>query len=185
MVFLDHASRIDRRGSGDCIFRDQISSRPTRTKATHLHSNTRLEIIWTIVPTLILGSLAFGSERVWKKYRSSPDLDNPNRSKILVIGQQFKWNVIYPGPDGKFGRYLSYPKPTDAAWPVGPDGLPTRFRALRGPPPFQRKKRSKRSTPTSIRKNPLGKDFADPDGKDDDWSFARVDRFLCRSIARL
>ena len=38
------------------------------------------------------------------------------------IGQQFKWNIIYPGPDGKLGKYLLYPKPYDPKWPVGKDG---------------------------------------------------------------
>ncbi len=52
---------------------------------------------------------------------------------MLVIGQQFKWNVVYPGPDGRFGRYGVYPRPTDAAWPVGPDGSPTGFAGVTGP----------------------------------------------------
>jgi heme/copper-type cytochrome/quinol oxidase subunit 2 len=29
------------------------------------------------------------------------------------VGEQFMWNIVYPGPDGKLGTYLAYPKPGD------------------------------------------------------------------------
>jgi heme/copper-type cytochrome/quinol oxidase subunit 2 len=144
-------------------------ARPSRQRATHLHGHAGIELLWTLIPTLILGSLALGSERVWNNYRESPDLQNPNRSKILVIGQQFKWNVVYPGPDGKFGRYLIYPKPTDLAWPVGPDGEPTRFANVPGPASLPFKDAVAAINTYIDTENPLGKDFSDPDGKDDDW----------------
>src|SRR5207247_1665325 len=56
---------------------------------------------------------------VWDRLRFNPDADRPEKATILVIGQQFKWNVVYPGKDGKLGRYLLFPKPTDARWPGG------------------------------------------------------------------
>ena len=61
-----------------------------------------------------------GRNATWDEYRYSPTAEDPNRLKVLVIGEQFKWNVIYPGPKGKIGRYLLYPKPTDLAWPIVP-----------------------------------------------------------------
>jgi heme/copper-type cytochrome/quinol oxidase subunit 2 len=142
--------------------------RPGHTKATHIHGSKKLELIWTAVPAVILASLAFGSERVWRDYRNSPDLDNPNRTKILVIGQQFAWNVIYPGPDGKFGRYLVYPKPTDLTWPIGPDGKPTKFANVTGPASLPYDEAVKQINLYIDTENPLGKDYSDPDGADDD-----------------
>jgi heme/copper-type cytochrome/quinol oxidase subunit 2 len=142
------------------------------TKATHLHGNRRVEIIWTLIPAMILAGLALGSERVWQDFRSSPDNTNPQRSRILIIGQQFKWNVIYPGPDGKFGRYLLYPKPTDLTWPVGENGQPIHFANVPGPASLPFKEAVKAINTYIDTSNPLGKDFSDPDGKDDDWSFA-------------
>ncbi len=85
-----------------------------KTKAHFTHGNTRLEMAWTIVPAIILAVLALASKRVWDNYRYADE--DPNRATILVIGQQFKWNVIYPGPDGKLGRYLIFPRPTDLEW---------------------------------------------------------------------
>jgi heme/copper-type cytochrome/quinol oxidase subunit 2 len=141
-------------------------------RARHLHGNRRVEIIWTVIPGLILTGLAVGSEKVWHDFRNSPDNSNPERAKILIIGQQFKWNVIYPGPDGKFGRYLVYPKPADPLWPAGADGRPIRFANVPGPASLPFKDAIKAINTYIDSENPLGKDFADPDGKDDNWSFA-------------
>jgi heme/copper-type cytochrome/quinol oxidase subunit 2 len=144
----------------------------TPAKARFIHGNSRVEMLWTIIPAIILLSLALGSQRVWHEFRDSPSLNDPGRSKILVIGQQFKWNVIYPGPDGKFGRYLVYPKPTDLTWPVGADGSPTKFAGVVGPSQLAYKDAVVAINTYIDTENPLGKDFTDPDGRDDDWSFA-------------
>jgi heme/copper-type cytochrome/quinol oxidase subunit 2 len=154
------------------IFVLKFRRRPGHTLARYLPGNIRLELLWTFITASIIGALAYGSERVWRDYRSSPDLQNPSRSKILVIGQQFKWNVIYPGPDGKFGRYLLYPKPTDPTWPPGPDGKTQRFANVPGPASLAYKDAVQAIDLYIDTRNPLGKDFSDPDGKDDDWSFA-------------
>ena len=74
---------------------------------------------WTLAPAVILAGLAVANKGVWDRLRFNPDENHPDKATILVIGQQFKWNVIYPGPDGKLGRYLIFPKPTDTKWPGG------------------------------------------------------------------
>jgi heme/copper-type cytochrome/quinol oxidase subunit 2 len=138
-------------------------------RARFTHGNRRAEIAWTAAAILILGGLALASKRVWDDYRSSPSLDDPARSKVLIIGQQFAWNVVYPGPDGRFGRYGVYPKPTDDAWPVGPDGSPTTFAGVAGPASLPPDRASRAINDYVDQVNPLGKDFDDPDGRDDDW----------------
>ena len=137
--------------------------------ATFTHGNRAAELTWTLVPALILATLAIASKRVWDDYRSSPDLQNPRRSKVLIIGQQFKWNVVYPGPDGVFGRYGVYPRPTDVRWPVGPGGVPTRFAGVAGPAALPPARAARAVNDYVDQINPLGKDFADPAGADDDW----------------
>ena len=72
--------------------------RPGMQKAIYSHGNTRLEMIWTLIPAVILIVLALWTKRVWDNYRYSPTANDPNRLQVLVIGQQFNWNVIYPGP---------------------------------------------------------------------------------------
>ena len=69
-------------------------------RATYTHGNTTLEIIWTIVPALILVVLTFLSVPTWARIKMQLP---PTDLKIQVSAKQFNWQVIYPGPDGKFG----------------------------------------------------------------------------------
>jgi heme/copper-type cytochrome/quinol oxidase subunit 2 len=151
------------------IFLIKYRHRPDRKKAVFTHGNTRLEMLWTLTPALILAGLALGSKKVWDNYRYSPSLNDPDRARVMVIGERFKWNIIYPGPDGEFGRYLVFPQPSDATWPVGRDGKPTTFEGVPGPAslPYERAMDAIKNYNLSI--NPLGKDYADPKGKDDNF----------------
>lgn len=87
--------------------------RKDRTKAIFTHGNTRLEMAWTLAPAVILLVIALLTKRSWDTYRFPPYANNADRVQVLVVGEQFKWNVVYPGPDKELGTYLSYPKPTD------------------------------------------------------------------------
>ncbi|HTL27636.1 MAG TPA: cytochrome c oxidase subunit II [Tepidisphaeraceae bacterium] len=154
------------------VFCIKYRSRPDRKKAHFTHGNTRLEMAWTLAPAVILAVLALLSKKVWDNYRYSPTSEDPNRAKLLVIGQQFKWNIVYPGKDGKFGRYLLWPKPTDALWPPGPDGKPVMHAGVKGPADLGYEKARGAIATYIDTVNPLGKDFTDPDGKDDDYQGA-------------
>ncbi len=77
------------------IYRD----RPGR-RATYTHGNTPLEIVWTVVPSLILVVLTFLSVPAWSRIK----MNVPQTDFVLqVTGKQFNWQVTYPGPDGRFG----------------------------------------------------------------------------------
>ena len=60
-------------------------------KAAHFHDNTRLEIVWTIIPFLILIGLAFPATRVLIR------LDNTDNAEVTikVVGSQWKWEYYY------------------------------------------------------------------------------------------
>ena len=73
--------------------------RPGRT-ATYTHGNTTLEIVWTVVPALILVVLTFLSVPAWSKIKMQIP---PGDLTVLVTAKQFNWQVTYAGPDGKFG----------------------------------------------------------------------------------
>lgn len=85
-------------------------------RAIFSHGNTRLEMIWTLVPTVILLGIALATKRVWDDYRLSDIRNDESRAQILVVGEQFKWNFVYPGPDQKLGRYMAFPQPTDGKY---------------------------------------------------------------------
>jgi heme/copper-type cytochrome/quinol oxidase subunit 2 len=155
------------------VFLVKYRYRPERKKALFTHGNTRLEMIWTLAPAVILILLALLTKRVWDEYRF-PSKETRDRSHdMMVIAEQFNWNVVYPGPDGKLGRYLIFPKTTDLRWPtlpegdsyVWPEGVP-------GPAFMPTKDAATKLKEFIDAKNRLGKDFTDPAGKDDDWQQA-------------
>jgi len=69
-------------------------------RGKYTHGNTPVEIVWTVVPTIILVILTIMSLQAWARIKMQlPESD----VTIEVMGKQFNWLVTYPGPDGKFG----------------------------------------------------------------------------------
>jgi heme/copper-type cytochrome/quinol oxidase subunit 2 len=144
---------------------------PNRKKAHFTHGNPTLEMTWTIVPGIILAVIALLTKGVWDRYRAKPPPEK-NAAHLLVIGQQFKWNVVYAGPDNKLGRYLIFPKPTDKEWPRDAEGNAVEFAEVKGPAELPFDKAVAAINAYIDQENPLGKVFTDPDGKDDNWEKA-------------
>jgi heme/copper-type cytochrome/quinol oxidase subunit 2 len=147
--------------------------RSSVAKAHFTHGNKKLELIWTIIPTILLLALALWSKGAWEAFRESPTQNDKDRCRIMVIAEQFNWNVIYPGPDGKLGKYLIFPKTTDTKWPKMPPGDADDLAVSTGypGPAYMASVDAQKILNDYIQnKNPLGKDFDDPDGKDDDWA---------------
>lgn len=69
--------------------------------AQYLHGNTLLEIVWTVIPALILLWLTIASQRVWAEIRS-PRTFPAHATPIEITAEQFAWNIRYAGPDGLF-----------------------------------------------------------------------------------
>lgn len=70
-------------------------------KGFYTHGNRLAEIIWTLIPVLILTALAFWGQQVWKEVkRTFPD--TADTIKIRVQAEQYAWNMQYPGADGLF-----------------------------------------------------------------------------------
>lgn len=68
--------------------------------AAYIHGHINAEIIWTIIPALIVLYLAFGSQRVWSQIQGPPP---PHELEVEVQGEQFAWNIRYAGADGQLG----------------------------------------------------------------------------------
>src|SRR5690606_7370823 len=71
-------------------------------KAAYIHGSTRAEVIWTVIPFLILVFLAFQSRSVWLAAKD-PTRIPADALELRVTAKQFEWNVTYPGPDGRLG----------------------------------------------------------------------------------
>jgi len=72
--------------------------RPGR-RARYTHGNTSLEIVWTIVPALILVVLTALSAPAWSKIKMSAP---PTDFVVDVTAKQFNWQVKHPNSDKVF-----------------------------------------------------------------------------------
>ena len=80
------------------VVRFNARANPTPTKTTH---NTTIEVIWTVVPVLILVAIAVPSFRLLFLQQTIPPAD----LTVKATGRQWYWNYGYP--DSKFD-YDSY-----------------------------------------------------------------------------
>jgi cytochrome c oxidase subunit 2 len=70
-------------------------------KAAYWHDNSKLEITWTGATAVVMLVFMFAALNLWADIQSpAPD----DAMVVEVTGQQFRWVVRYPGPDGAFGR---------------------------------------------------------------------------------
>ena len=67
--------------------------------AYYIHGNTFVEIVWTVIPTFILGTLACYNQQVWSQIHRTPPAPD---LQVEIVGEQFAWNIRYAGPDGRF-----------------------------------------------------------------------------------
>lgn len=58
-----------------------------------IHGNTRLEIAWTLIPTIIV---LFGGGYSWKVLNEIEE-KQPNPLTVDVFSQQYAWSFAYPG----------------------------------------------------------------------------------------
>jgi len=70
-------------------------------KAFYLPHNNRLEVIWTVIPAIVLSVLVVIGLRHWFKITGDPPA---NSMVVEITGQQFGWTYRYPGPDGELGK---------------------------------------------------------------------------------
>jgi cytochrome c oxidase subunit 2 len=64
-----------------------------------IHGNTRLEVIWTAVPAIMLVSLCTYAYIVLHDIEKAP-ANAATEQHVTVVGQQFTWMFEYPGPGG-------------------------------------------------------------------------------------
>ena len=70
-------------------------------KAYFFAHNNKLEVVWTVIPTIILTCLIVYGLRTWER-SMNPDL---SQAKIIeVYAEQFKWTARESGTDNKLGK---------------------------------------------------------------------------------
>ncbi len=78
-----------------------------------IHGNTRLEIIWTAIPAILLVALCSYAYIVLRDIEDA----QANRMRVNVVGQQFAWTFEYPQAGGRSLRttelYLPQGRPVE------------------------------------------------------------------------
>jgi cytochrome c oxidase subunit 2 len=70
-------------------------------RASYWHDDNRLEWTWTLVTAAIMFVFLFRALGLWAGINGPPPA---GAMLVEVTGQQFAWNVRYPGPDGVLGK---------------------------------------------------------------------------------
>ncbi len=71
-------------------------------KAEYSHGSTKAEVIWTLIPFVIVVAIGLMSVSVWDQIKNPVEFPNPDY-EIIVSARQFEWDAIYPGADGELG----------------------------------------------------------------------------------
>lgn len=74
----------------------------SKGSAYYFPEKNKLEIIWTLIPAVVLAALIFSGLKIWNQVMSDPPQD---AEVIEIMGYQFAWKTRYPGKDGKLGAY--------------------------------------------------------------------------------
>lgn len=85
MVPLIYAVTVFRRQEGD------------ETDAPHIHGNTTVEIIWTVVPVVLVVSFAIWGVQSYQTVLAS----SPDEQVIRTQAQRWDWNFYYPEHDNR------------------------------------------------------------------------------------
>lgn len=81
------------------LFANKYRYDKTRKAKFFAHDN-RLELIWTVIPSIVLAVIIIYGLRTWNEMTGEPAED---ALRVEVYSKQFDWTARYPGADGEFG----------------------------------------------------------------------------------
>src|SRR5439155_16459134 len=87
------------------VFRFRRRPGLVQDEPAQIHGNTRLEVMWTILPAVLLVSLAIISVRSMAQLGSFPS----GARTIQVSGRQWSWEFAYPQENVKTTNDLRVP----------------------------------------------------------------------------
>jgi heme/copper-type cytochrome/quinol oxidase subunit 2 len=73
-------------------------------KALYYYHNNKLELIWTIIPAIVLTFLVLRGFNTWSRITDKASIGKDAR-EIEVFAYQFGWKARYAGDDKKFGQH--------------------------------------------------------------------------------
>jgi cytochrome c oxidase subunit 2 len=73
-------------------------------KALYYPHNNKLEVIWTVVPAIVMTILVADGVRNWHKIMDPDEEIIASSIDIELTGRQFQWDIRYPGADKELGQ---------------------------------------------------------------------------------
>lgn len=70
--------------------------------ADFISHNDKLEIVWTVIPAVVMALLVVGGLDAWNEIMADV-ADDEEHLEIEATGVQFNWLIRYPGADGELG----------------------------------------------------------------------------------
>ncbi|MBL7919487.1 MAG: cytochrome c oxidase subunit II [Bacteroidia bacterium] len=74
----------------------------SKTKASYITHNNKLEMAWTIIPAVALAFIIIFGLKYWNEIME--DANKPDRVIVELYAKQFDWTARYAGKDGKLGE---------------------------------------------------------------------------------
>jgi cytochrome c oxidase subunit II len=78
------------------IWKYRSRGRPRTAEGAQVHGNTRLELIWTVIPVVILAAIGIFVFYELPGITDVPEANAGDRVNITVEGHQFYWQFDYP-----------------------------------------------------------------------------------------
>lgn len=89
-------------------------------RATYSHGSKKAEVVWTVVPFILVLFIAYASNDVWLRVKvADRGLVDKDVLPLRVTGKQFEWLVTYPGADGELGNGDDFEVRNQLHIPVG------------------------------------------------------------------
>jgi cytochrome c oxidase subunit 2 len=80
-----------------CVWKFRMRPGEELKDGPPIHGNTKLEIIWTAIPAILLVGLCTYAYIVLRQVEEA----KANTMEVRVVGEQFTWNFFYPGEGGR------------------------------------------------------------------------------------
>ena len=111
------------------VFANKYRQEAGRKAKFFAHDN-RLELIWTVIPSIVLAVIIIYGLRTWNEMTGEASDD---ALRVEVYSKQFDWTARYPGADGEFGlANYNLITPTNPLGIVTADGVSGALEEIEG-----------------------------------------------------
>ena len=111
------------------VFANKYRQEAGRKAKFFAHDN-RLELVWTVIPSIVLAVIIIYGLRTWNEMTGEAAED---ALRVEVYSKQFDWTARYPGADGEFGlANYNLITPTNPLGIVTADGVAGALEEIEG-----------------------------------------------------